>query len=548
MNPILDIFAAAQTNASPIPVGAGLIGQPAEDGQFAQLFADAVAATPQQTQVPVAGILAKGTGDPEVAKLAQELTANPIIAQAEEIVSEVVDQVSTTERTSTPTGDVTPLLAQVQTTPAVAGNGTPTIISVVNVDPVPSMEVLVRLTAIEMPQDQETSLLNCVESELSAHSGKQANGILVNATIEVSDEAAKALEDVETEFVAKKMSESNNETSLNDQKATGKTIAVKSHSLKSQLQKAYPSLNIESATGKAIVQVNLTNADKEAQTKVDLPISTKKLAVTNGLPIAVAPQIVAAPKTAAAVRTTGPATKPTRVVRQVQATGKTPIQNPARTVVDNEAPARLENRIEIRKPVQMALKSQGFDIEKLMGSAGSAKDSLAENVAIDKADVRIAVEKHLQQATDRSLEINGTERFKLDIKRGHIEALLKKGEIKLQLQPEHLGHLKIKLTTTPTEVSARMETSSEDAKRAVELSLPQLRESFERAGLRLNSIEVLVNDDNDSRRQHAFQQGWRGRSGRSNASEDRLIVNVPAAAEISQNSSTVYGGALNLVA
>ncbi len=202
----------------------------------------------------------------------------------------------------------------------------------------------------------------------------------------------------------------------------------------------------------------------------------------------------------------------------------------------------------MRKPVQMALKSQGFDIEKLMSSDGGTKDLLAENIAIDKTDFKVTVDKQVQQATEKSIELNGAERFKLEIKRGHIEALLKRGEIKLQLQPEHLGNLKIRLMTTPTEVNARLETSSEDAKRAVELSLPQLRESFERAGLKLNSIEVSVNDDSDSRRQHAFQQGWRGREGGMRTSSGQFVIDVPATAEISQNLYTAYGGALNLVA
>ncbi len=557
MNPILDIFATAQTNALPTPVGTGISGQPSGDGQFAQLFADAVAATPQQTLFPLTGLPVMGLAGPEAAMMVNELTGHSIQTHEEQVVGEVVNLVLTVVQNKTASGDEVQVLPQQQTdstisdeaVPATLDETVPVSIGAATQLPfvgaimarVPSMELLSQLIAIGSTKEQ-SPLTGSVEAELTSLTGEKANGVVINAQVELSDEAAKAIAGSDNDGASKASATEKNEGSILDSKQTGNAIAVESHSLRSHLRKAFPNLNVESASGKVNVQVNLTNTGNEAQTKIDIPISTQKAAAANGLPIAVAPQI------ATAVQTSGRPVKSTRVTRQSQTVGNAPVQSPARTVVDGEGPVRLENRIAIRKPVQMALKLQGFDIEKLMSSKGSVKDPLTENFAIDKTDFKAAAEKQIQQATDRSLELNGTERFKLDIKRGHIEALLKKGEIKLQLQPEHLGHLKIRLTTTPTEVSARMETSSEDAKRAVELSLPQLRESFERAGLKLNSIEVLVNDDNNSRRQHAFQHEWRGGNGRSNASADRFVVDVPAVAEISQNPNTVYGGALNLVA
>ncbi len=558
MNPILDIFAVAQTNALPTPGGTGISGQPSEDGLFAQLFADAVAATPGQTLFPIEGLPVTGLTDPEVAILTHELKAQPVLTPDEQVVGEVINQVLTDVQAKTATVGEVQVLPQQQTDAAISDEAVPTTLDEVIPVPigvetqplagtaimarVPSMELLSQLIATETLRDQQSQLTSHVGAELTSLTGETASGVVINAQVELSDEAAKAIADSNTEEATKASVTDKNEGLVLDRKPTGKPLAVELHSLKSHLRKAFPSLNIESASGKVNVQVNLSKPGNEAQTKIDLPISSRSIAVTNGLPIAIAPQI------ATAVLTSGQPAKSARITRQPQSTGKVPVQSPARIAVDGEAPVRLENRIAIRKPVQVALKSQGFNIEKLMSSEGSVKDPLTENIAIDKTDFKVTGDKHIQQATDRSLELNGTERFKLEVKRGHIEALLKKGEIKLQLQPEHLGYLKIKLTTTPTEVSARMETSSEDAKRAVELSLPQLRESFERAGLKLNSIEVLVNDDSDSRRQHAFQHEWRGRNGRSNASVDRFVVDIPAVAEISQNQSTIYGGALNLVA
>ncbi len=558
MNPILDIFAVAKTNALPTPGGTGISGQPSGDSQFAQLFADAVGATPQLAALPFAGLPVMGKTEAAEAVLPDAVEGLPASSHEAQVINEIFGQVLTEVPAKNATGGEVQVLSQQQIESAMSDEAVPaTLDEMVPVSVgaatqplsigaimarVPSMELLSQLIATETLRDQQSQLTSHVGAELTSLTGEEANGVVINAQVELSDEAAKAIAGSDNDGASKASATEKYEGSILDSKQTGKAIAVESHSLKSHLRKAFPSLNIESASGKVNVQVILTNAGTEARTRIDLPISNQKIAATNGLPIAVAPQI------ATAVQTSGRPTKSTRVTRQPQSVGNAPVQSPARTVIEGEAPIRLENRIAIRKPVQVALKSQGFDIEKLMSSESRVKDPLAENIAIDKTDFKVAADKQIQQATDRSLELNGTERFKLDIKRGHIEALLKKGEIKLQLQPEHLGHLKIKLTTTPTEVSARMETSSEDAKRAVELSLPQLRESFERAGLKLNSIEVLVNDDSDSRRQHAFQHEWRGRNGRSNASADRFVVDVPAVAEISQNPNTVYGGALNLVA
>lgn len=89
--------------------------------------------------------------------------------------------------------------------------------------------------------------------------------------------------------------------------------------------------------------------------------------------------------------------------------------------------------------------------------------------------------------------------FKVEFDRMHIEALLQRGEVKLRLNPPELGSMRIEISTTGDEVTAKLRTTSESARKVVELHLPQLRENFTKAGVRVDHIEVTVDCDAEKR-------------------------------------------------
>lgn len=539
MIPLLNIT-APQASEAPIQIGGSTSGQPTGDGLFAQMFAKAMGVVPQQTMVPSIGVPVVTETAVTQATAAKLLAANngteavdSAVAPTESIVqllpgSKVSDAAAVLpnqiDPATLPTGEIALDATEVHVNRA--QNGDP----------------LIELIANTTPSITESSLVDRVETELASVTSKNSSGVMVNAQVELSDVAANALttnaDKVSTTAAAKVVSEESIQVSGSEVQQKLK-IAT---SLKSNLKRSFPSLNIESASTKVNIQVKLSSTQGEAQSKPEVTLPTQRTVAMSELPITSAPQFVAA------VAMSGQAQKPVRIERNGQTAVKTTTPEIAKPAEDVKTLVQVESRLVARKPVQVALKQQGFDVEKLINAGGNAKESLVENLAIDKTDFKVAVDKQAAHVTNNSFELNGTERFKLDIKQGHIEALLKKGEIKIQLQPEHLGNLRIRLMTTPTEVNARLETSSEDARRAVEHSLPQLRESFERAGLRLNSIEVSVNDDRDSRRQSAFQQEWHGRNSESRTDSGKFTADIPATAEISRNLYTAYGGALNLVA
>ena len=64
------------------------------------------------------------------------------------------------------------------------------------------------------------------------------------------------------------------------------------------------------------------------------------------------------------------------------------------------------------------------------------------------------------------------------------------GSMTLRLSPEHLGEVRIKLSLRDGVVRARMETSSDDATKLLQDSLPQLRAALEARGVRVDELTI----------------------------------------------------------
>lgn len=541
MNPILDMITAVPNAESQLTGGTPTNGEASGGAVFAQVLSAAITSTPQKFSLPAAGIQipVKSGAEPVLAgtDLATMLMMSALDrgTDAESTASTPVvvsDLMESGDIAVEPRGQI-----QIDSLPVDAAAAAADAMIAVTAIVDPLAELANRMMPLVMGPAADDKLQSRIESQLLTLTNQQPNGIVIAAQVEISDDAAKAL----TQNFEKPKGESVTIQNVGEasEPATATTKPVTT--LKADLRKAFPTVNIESATGKVNVQMKLNEMAPEAQQKAETSAAKPTVASNDELPIAVAPQM------ATTVVVSGVPNRTMRISRDTKVDNSIQTKNIVAGSADQEPQIRPEQRVSIRKPVLQALKSQGFDVEKLMILSSKSPEQLVESTTFDKPAVTATADKPIMPPADRSFELNGTERFRLDIKRGHIDTLLKKGEIRLQLQPEQLGSLKIRLITTPTEVNARMETSSEEARRSVEMSLPQLRESFERAGLKLNSIEVSVNDNN-SNRQHAFQQEWRGRNSAARMAAMNLVADIPAAAEISHNPLSAYGGALNLVA
>lgn len=131
-------------------------------------------------------------------------------------------------------------------------------------------------------------------------------------------------------------------------------------------------------------------------------------------------------------------------------------------------------------------------------------------------------------------------KFKIEFNRFQIDALLKRSEMRIQLQPSYLGTMRIKLVSTPQEMTARFETATETARAIVEQNLPQLRENLERVGIKVDHVEVVLSDQDS--RQHQAQHHGRSKQGEAPAPNPDLTSDT----ELFGNSGGNSGGVLTL--
>jgi flagellar hook-length control protein FliK len=87
-----------------------------------------------------------------------------------------------------------------------------------------------------------------------------------------------------------------------------------------------------------------------------------------------------------------------------------------------------------------------------------------------------------------------------------------KGEIRIQLQPDNLGHLEIRAESTVNGVVARIVAESSSIKNYLETNLHLLQQSLQDQGLKVERIQVSVQDNNgfDSFAGYAAQSGHTG--------------------------------------
>ncbi len=82
-------------------------------------------------------------------------------------------------------------------------------------------------------------------------------------------------------------------------------------------------------------------------------------------------------------------------------------------------------------------------------------------------------------------------------------------QIKVNISPDHLGHLDIRLTETNGKIAAQIFTSSMAAKDAIDLQLNQLRNTLIQQGLTVEKIEVVQNNSQQSLGQQNAQSEQR---------------------------------------
>jgi flagellar hook-length control protein FliK len=111
------------------------------------------------------------------------------------------------------------------------------------------------------------------------------------------------------------------------------------------------------------------------------------------------------------------------------------------------------------------------------------------------------------------------------VQRAAVHVKSGQGEMRIDLKPEFLGHVRLQIVTENQQVTVRILTELPMVRDMIESSIQQLKSDLQQQGLRVERVEVAVADDP---RQHPGRQARNGAGQKGHADGDA----VPAAAEI----------------
>jgi flagellar hook-length control protein FliK len=112
------------------------------------------------------------------------------------------------------------------------------------------------------------------------------------------------------------------------------------------------------------------------------------------------------------------------------------------------------------------------------------------------------------------------------VQRAAVHVKNDQGEMRIDLKPEFLGHVRLQIVTENQQVTVRILTELPMVRDMIESNIQQLKSDLQQQGLRVERVEVAVADDP---REHPGRQAWTGAGRKGHADGDV----APAAAEIS---------------
>jgi flagellar hook-length control protein FliK len=126
--------------------------------------------------------------------------------------------------------------------------------------------------------------------------------------------------------------------------------------------------------------------------------------------------------------------------------------------------------------------------------------------------------------------------FEQIVQRSAVQVNGGNGEIRIDLKPEHLGHVRMQILTENQQVSVRILAELPAVREMIENGLPQLKADLQQQGLQVDRLEVAVSDDP---RQHPGRRARNAGEQRPGAA-GRLAALDPAA--VAGTGPTQYRG------
>jgi flagellar hook-length control protein FliK len=297
--------------------------------------------------------------------------------------------------------------------------------------------------------------------------------------------------------------------------------------LEQLLKEQFPTLNIENLSA----QLHLKSPEL-VKTEV-APIALPKALPYDGLPVRPStgqsvdailqqPTQQNRPQANLCAEVLTSSTLPEPNASQTNIAASDPVTQPAQTVVvsqpalptETKQQSTLTTTPEIINPVEKG------NLEKTavtaVENAGDYSQTTQHWSKVTSNQSELPVAKQVAETVEPQVDKT---KFKIQFDRFQIDTLLQRSEIKLQLHPTNLGSMRVRLVSTSQEVTARFETTSEAARIAVEQNLPQLRESLDKAGIKVDHVEVVL-DEQRARQQQSHYQNHKKHFSGTDVAED----------------------------
>lgn len=190
------------------------------------------------------------------------------------------------------------------------------------------------------------------------------------------------------------------------------------------------------------------------------------------------------------------------------------------------APTNMGASSEAAKPMQ----HQAVELEQSEGTPERTKDATIDTKEVTRPETLLTTSLDQSPVVDEtgsphpspSAPVSVRQVVDQIVHKVELEVKGEYGEVRLQLKPEHLGELEIKIATNNGVVSAAFLAESKTVKGLIEAGLPQLKQQLMQQGLNIQDVSVEVGGGNSHGNQSytgnadsSLSGGWyQGSSGR----------------------------------
>jgi hypothetical protein len=128
--------------------------------------------------------------------------------------------------------------------------------------------------------------------------------------------------------------------------------------------------------------------------------------------------------------------------------------------------------------------------------------------------------------------------FEQIVQRAAVHVKNDQGEIRIDLKPEFLGHVRLQIVTENQQVTVRIHTELPMVRDMIESNIQQLKSDLQQQGLRVERVEVAVADDP---RQHPGRQAQTGAGRKGHAADGVPLAAAETRAGLRPEASYRWG-------